>query len=65
VEGPACAGRAVRSAAAVDSGMADEGIMAIENSLEGSVTDTLDMLIHESTLSIRQELVLPIEHCLL
>jgi prephenate dehydratase len=52
-------------AAAVDSGMADEGIMAIENSLEGSVTDTLDMLIHESTLSIRQELVLPIEHCLL
>jgi prephenate dehydratase len=52
-------------AAAVDSGMADEGIMAIENSLEGSVTDTLDVLIHESTLSIRRELVLPIEHCLL
>jgi len=52
-------------AAAVDSGMADEGIMAIENSLEGSVTDTLDMLIHESALLIRRELVLPIEHCLL
>jgi len=52
-------------AVAVDSGMADEGIMAIENSLEGSVTDTLDMLIHESTLLIRAEMVLPIEHCLL
>ena len=31
-------------AAAVGSGMADEGVMAIENSLEGSVTDTLDVL---------------------
>jgi len=52
-------------AAAVDSGMADEGVVAIENSLEGSVTDTLDILIHESRLAIRRELVLPIEHCLL
>ncbi|MGD0115445.1 MAG: prephenate dehydratase [Dehalococcoidia bacterium] len=52
-------------ATAVASGMADEGVMAIENSLEGSVTDTLDMLIHDSTLLIRRELVLAIEHCLL
>ena len=52
-------------AAAVDSGMADEGVVAIENSIEGSVTDTLDILIHESRLSIRRELVLPIEHYLL
>jgi len=52
-------------AAAVDSGMADEGVVAIENSIEGSVTDTLDILIHESRLSIRRELVLPIEHSLL
>ena len=52
-------------ASAVDSGMADEGVVAIENSLEGSVTDTLDILIHESRLAIRRELVLPIEHCLL
>jgi prephenate dehydratase len=52
-------------AAAVASGMADEGIMAIENSLEGSVTDTLDVLIHESALLIKRELVLPIELCLL
>ena len=52
-------------AAAVDSGMADEGVVPIENSLEGSVTDTLDLLIHESQLSISQEVVIPIEHCLL
>lgn len=52
-------------AAAVGSGMADEGVAAIENSLEGSVTDTLDILIHESTLAIRRELVLPINHYLL
>ena len=52
-------------AAAVTSGMADEGVVPIENSLEGSVTDTLDLLIHETRLYIRRELVLPIEHCLL
>ncbi len=52
-------------ASAVSTGMADEGVVAIENSLEGSVTDTLDLLIHESSLAIRWELVLPIEHCLL
>jgi len=52
-------------AEAVDTGMADEGVVAIENSIEGSVTDTLDLLIHESNLRIRHELVLPIEHCLL
>ncbi len=50
---------------AVQTGMADEGVVAIENSLEGSVNDTLDLLIHEATLSIRWELVVPIEHCLL
>ncbi|MCX5999765.1 MAG: prephenate dehydratase, partial [Chloroflexi bacterium] len=52
-------------AGAVDTGLADEGVVAIENSLEGSVTDTLDLLIHESRLLIRQELILPIEHRLL
>jgi prephenate dehydratase len=52
-------------AEAVSSGMADEGVVAIENSIEGSVPDTLDVLIHESRLSIRRELVLPIEHFLL
>jgi prephenate dehydratase len=52
-------------AAAVDAGMAEEGVVPIENSLEGSVTETLDLLIHESRLLIRQELTLPIEHLLL
>jgi len=52
-------------AAAVESGAADEGVLAIENSLEGSVTRTLDVLLHDSSLSIRHELVLPIEHCLI
>ena len=51
--------------AAVDSGTADEGVVPIENSLQGSVTDTLDLLIHETKLLIRHELVLPIEHLLL
>lgn len=52
-------------AVAVASGMAEEGVVAIENSLEGAVTDTLDLLIHESAVLIKKELVLPIEHHLL
>jgi len=52
-------------ATAVASGMAEEGVVAIENSIEGSVTDTLDLLIHESKVLIKKELVLPIEHQLL
>jgi prephenate dehydratase len=52
-------------ATAVGSGMADEGVMAIENSLGGSVIETLDILIHDTHLLIRHELVLPIEHYLL
>ncbi|MBI2935523.1 MAG: prephenate dehydratase [Chloroflexi bacterium] len=53
------------AAEAVHAGMAEEGVVPIENSLEGSVTDTLDLLIHESDLRICRELVLPIEHCLM
>ena len=52
-------------AAAVDTGMADEGVVPIENSIEGSVNDTLDLLIQESQVLIRRELILPIEHNLL
>jgi prephenate dehydratase len=52
-------------AKAVESGEADEGVVAIENSLGGSVADTLDILIHETSLLIRNELVLPIHHMLL
>ncbi len=52
-------------ALAVVSGISDEGIVPIENSLQGSVNETLDILISERQLFIRRELVLPIEHCLL
>ena len=52
-------------AAAIGAGMADEGVVPIENSLEGPVTETLDILIHSSKLSVRSEVVLPIEHLLL
>ncbi len=52
-------------AAAVESRMADEGVVPIENSLEGPVTETLDTLIHDSKLSVRDEIVLKIEHLLL
>ncbi len=52
-------------ATSVDQGNTDIGIVPIENSLEGSVTDTLDLLIHHSNLKIVNEIVIPIEHCLL
>ena len=50
---------------AVSSGMTDEGVVPIENSLEGAVTYTLDLLISQSGLSISREIVLPIEHYLM
>jgi prephenate dehydratase len=49
-------------AKAVDSGRADTGVVAIENSLNGSVAETLDILIHDTSLRIQAELVLPIVH---
>lgn len=52
-------------AQAVEADMADEGVVPIENSLEGAVNDTLDLLIHDSVLRIRGELVVHIEHCLI
>ncbi len=52
-------------ALAVASSIAQQGVVPIENSLEGSVTDTLDILIRQERLFIRNELVLPIEHSLL
>lgn len=52
-------------AQAVSSGVADEGIVPIENSIEGGVTFTLDLLIHESKLSICGEVIVPIHQCLM
>ena len=50
---------------AVAAGKIDEGVVPIENSLEGPVTFTLDLLIAQPTLFIRGEIDLPIEHYLL
>ena len=52
-------------ALAVSSGITDEGVAPIENSLEGSVTYTLDLLISQPDLFIYKEIVLPIEHYLM
>ena len=49
----------------VEGGGADVAVVAIENSLEGSVTETLDLLVHGTELSITGEIVIPIDHCLL
>jgi len=47
-------------AAAVDAGEVDLGILAIENSINGSVAETLDILVHDTNLNIQAELLLPI-----
>lgn len=51
---------------AVRSGQSDQGLVPIENSLEGSVNETLDHLIHSpSPIHICREIIIPVEHCLL
>lgn len=50
---------------AVETGLAEAGVLAIENSLEGAVGTTLDLLIHETELGIVAEVVVPIRHMLL
>jgi prephenate dehydratase len=52
-------------AQAVEAGRADAGVLAIENSINGSVAETLDILIHETNLRIQHELVVPVEHHLI
>lgn len=46
--------------AAVETGLAHEAILPIENSIEGSISTTLDLLIHETPLKIKAEHVLPV-----
>lgn len=46
--------------AAVETGLADQAVLPIENSIEGAVSATLDVLIHETPLKIKAELVLPV-----
>lgn len=50
--------------AAVEQGHATEAVLPIENSIEGSVTPNLDLLIHETPLRITGELMLPVRHFL-
>lgn len=54
-----------RAVESVDSGLAACAIVPIENSIEGSVTDTLDILVHVTDLQICAEMLVRIEHCLL
>jgi chorismate mutase/prephenate dehydratase len=48
----------------VEGGRAELGVVPVENSTEGMVAHTLDMLV-ESPLAICAEVMLPIRHCLL
>ncbi len=49
---------------AVETGLADVAVLPIENSIEGPVSTTLDLLIHETGLRICHEVVVPIRHVL-
>jgi prephenate dehydratase len=49
---------------AVETGAAGVGMLPIENVLEGGVTTTLDLLIHETDLRIAGETVVPIRQVL-
>ncbi|WP_419941922.1 prephenate dehydratase [Candidatus Palauibacter sp.] len=50
---------------AADDGEVQEAIVPLENSTEGAVTLTTDLLVHHTDLEIRREVVVPIHHCLL
>jgi prephenate dehydratase len=47
--------------AAVEAGKADAGVVAVENAINGSVAETLDILIHETDLLVQFELMVPVE----
>lgn len=55
----------VQAYEAARSGETDAALLPIENSLEGSVTSTLDSLLHRGGLLIQAELILPIRQCLM
>ena len=50
---------------AVKNDEVDCGVVPIENSIEGSVCVTLDLLTHDYDLMIEREIILPISHNLL
>jgi prephenate dehydratase len=51
--------------AAVENAEADDAVLPLENSIEGSISATLDLLIHETDLPIVAELVIPVRLCLI
>jgi prephenate dehydratase len=50
---------------AVDKGEVEKGMVPIENSIEGSVRVTLDVLAFETNLFIEKEIIIPINHSLM
>jgi prephenate dehydratase len=50
---------------AVENGEVDKGIVPIENSIEGSVNATLDVLAFEANIVIEKEVIIPINHHLI
>lgn len=50
---------------AVDKGKISEGVVPIENSIEGTIGIVTDMLVEEVDLKISNEIVLPIKHYLM
>lgn len=50
---------------AVEKGQVEKGMVPIENSIEGSVNATLDVLAFETNLFIEKEIVIPINHSLM
>jgi prephenate dehydratase len=49
---------------AVETGIADVAVLPVENSIEGPVSAALDLLIHETSLKLCHEVVVPIRHVL-
>lgn len=50
---------------AVKNGDVDLGVVPIENSIEGPVGVTLDLMVHDYDLKIKREIIIPISHNLL
>ncbi|MCD8035933.1 MAG: prephenate dehydratase [Clostridiales bacterium] len=51
--------------ASVNDGLIDEGVVPLENSIEGTVTSTMDTLIFDTSLYIKNELILKISQNLM
>ncbi len=55
----------VAAVRAIEAAECDLAVVPIENSLQGAITDTVDLLIRDEGIAICAEVVLPIEHCLM